>query len=337
MIISATEIIQQLFGKLQDQIFQNLAYETVTSALGKLYAVAEAYKEKFDAYLFIIKNMAKLSSTIMELGIDFLIKEQELDFSETKSIFLNILQGQVAPNFSIREITPDNILNYTASFFNFIYQGLPKLNEFTIDLKQNIVSQIKTIYQNLNQDMTFIMSKHLIDFIRKYQAIQSQLSCIQQEAAKEGDTAQTQPEKGDSSLDAQPAQQAPQGQQTLEKPQTPSLKRTKSLQSLEAELKELLDKEIVQKTYYQFKEILQEMSQEMVEKMKNYLDEKYYNKLITYVNGIYENCLEFLGQFYIIVSKHFSNAEYEQFKFDSIDYFKEQFKSINVYDVEQHE
>ena len=45
---------------------------------------------------------------------------------------------------------------------------MPKLSEFTIDLKKNIFYSMKTMFQNLNKDMTFIISKSIIDFIRKY-------------------------------------------------------------------------------------------------------------------------------------------------------------------------
>ena len=108
----------------------------------------------------------------MNMGINFLLKEQELDFSETKSVFLDIIHGNISPDINLKDIlSPDNFMKYTVNFFKFLYRGLPKLNEFTIDLKQTIKEQIKGIFFNMNKDMTFIISKNLLDFLRKYQSL----------------------------------------------------------------------------------------------------------------------------------------------------------------------
>lgn len=108
--------------------------------MNQLYSVSENYNDKFDSFLFIIKNLILLSQSIMDLGIEFLVQEQELDFSETKRMFLDLISGRIHPNISLSElVSAEKIWSYTTSFFKIIYKGMPKINEFTIDLRKNIL------------------------------------------------------------------------------------------------------------------------------------------------------------------------------------------------------
>lgn len=59
--------------------------DMVSSCLGTIYIVAEKFEEKFDAMIFVLKNTLILNQHIEGLGVDFTVKEKELDFSETKS------------------------------------------------------------------------------------------------------------------------------------------------------------------------------------------------------------------------------------------------------------
>jgi len=56
-----------------------------------------------------------------------------------------------------------------------IYRGMPKLKEFTVDLRNNMVNQLKQALDNLNKDMTFIIAKNFIDFIKRYNALKEAL------------------------------------------------------------------------------------------------------------------------------------------------------------------
>lgn len=51
-----------------------MAAEIIKNTLQKLYQVAEKYQEKFDYYLFLLKNVLKISEKIIEMGMDFLIE-----------------------------------------------------------------------------------------------------------------------------------------------------------------------------------------------------------------------------------------------------------------------
>lgn len=59
-----------------------MSCDMVSACLGHVYGAAERYEEKFDAMLFVIKNMLLLSLRVEQLGVEFSVKEKELDFSE---------------------------------------------------------------------------------------------------------------------------------------------------------------------------------------------------------------------------------------------------------------
>ena len=108
-----------------------MAADILKNTLQKLYQSSERYTEKFDAYIYLLKNILLISEKIMEMGMDFLISQQELDFTQTKNILLDIVSGNVQPTF--------NLKNIATNFFGFLIKGLPKLNEVTLDLKQDLL------------------------------------------------------------------------------------------------------------------------------------------------------------------------------------------------------
>lgn len=88
--------------------------------------------------LFVIKNTLLLNDQIIHLRVDFTIKEQELDFSETKSFISDIQMGKLSNLYKGENIKAENIWNTTTNFFRMIYNGMPKLKEFTIDLRNSM-------------------------------------------------------------------------------------------------------------------------------------------------------------------------------------------------------
>lgn len=82
----------------------------------------------------------------------------------------DIVSGNIPYTFNLGDLVQaDKLWDYASSFFNFLYRGMPKLNDMTIDIKKDIIYQIKNVLNNMNKDITFIISKNLIDFIRKHQ------------------------------------------------------------------------------------------------------------------------------------------------------------------------
>ncbi|KRX08001.1 Cyclic nucleotide-binding protein [Pseudocohnilembus persalinus] len=91
--LGTVEALKLFNDRLPTQSFQNIACEIINSCMRQLVQVAEKYKEKFDAFLFLAKNLILLSETVLSLKLDFVKKEQEIDFSDTKNQFKNILSG----------------------------------------------------------------------------------------------------------------------------------------------------------------------------------------------------------------------------------------------------
>jgi hypothetical protein len=50
-----------------------MAIDIVSGSLMKLYKTSEKIIEKFDAYLFLLKNLILFSDEVISLGMDFLV------------------------------------------------------------------------------------------------------------------------------------------------------------------------------------------------------------------------------------------------------------------------
>lgn len=93
--------------------------------------------------LFAIKNTMMLNSHIEGLAVDFTVKEQEIDFTEMKSLITDVQKGELNYLYKGENMKAENLWNTTTNFFKILYKGMPKLKEFTVDLKKNMVLQLK--------------------------------------------------------------------------------------------------------------------------------------------------------------------------------------------------
>lgn len=97
------------------------------------------------------------------------LKESELDFSGTKAMLVAIISGAVQPDFRWVELaSADKLWSYTTNFFAFIYKGLPRINSYEVDVRANMTSQLTNTAFSFVKDMTFIIGKNVIDYLRKY-------------------------------------------------------------------------------------------------------------------------------------------------------------------------
>lgn len=72
-------------------------------------------------------------------------------------------------------------------------------------------------------------------------------------------------------------------------------------------------------------------TQEIVDKMNNYLSEEIFRKLEVNIREVHESSLDLLNQFFIIVSKHYSGADYEKFGFSDTNTLRNEFSGLIVY------
>ena len=165
MVLLTIDLIESLKTRMEKSILQEIIYEVISHTLNAIFTVSETFEGKFDAFLFVIKHLLLLNGVLCEIGIEILVKEQKFDFSETKNtIFELISLGNSEKN--VKE---------SWNFMSFLTKGMPKVNEYVIDVKKSLLEQINTINSRFLKDMSFIISKNLCDFLRKYHSLKNLL------------------------------------------------------------------------------------------------------------------------------------------------------------------
>lgn len=167
------DLIENLKERMEKTILQEIIYEAINNTLNMLYSVAENFEGKFDSFLFLIKHLLLLNQTLSEIGIEILVKEQKLDFSETKNTLFELISGNYGN--SENNIKPKES---TWGLLGFLSRGMPKVNEYVIDVKKNLAEQINQINNRFLKDMSFIISKNICDFLRKYHYLKNLLKHV---------------------------------------------------------------------------------------------------------------------------------------------------------------
>jgi len=157
------ELIKNLKDRMEKSILQEIIYEVMNTTLNMIYTVAETFEGKFDSFLFLIKHLLLLNQSLSEIGIEILVKEQKLDFSETKNTLFELISGNYNGNLEANRPKENNW-----NILNFLSRGMPKVNEYIIDVKKNLTEQLNQLNNRCLKDMSFIISKNICDFLRKY-------------------------------------------------------------------------------------------------------------------------------------------------------------------------
>ncbi|CAK87041.1 unnamed protein product (macronuclear) [Paramecium tetraurelia] len=175
-VIFGLDLITKMQRSVDQVIFRQLAGETLREINSQLKLVAEQFDVKFDSYIFYLKNIIYLCDGLAQQGGDYIVKESELDFSETKAVLLQLITGQLRPEIQWVELTsPEKLWTYITNFFQFVYKGMPKINQYEVDWKNNLMNQKNLMLFQFVKDMTFIVAKTLIQYIRNYQYLQHKL------------------------------------------------------------------------------------------------------------------------------------------------------------------
>ena len=168
------ELIKNLKDRMEKSILQEIIYEVMNTTLNMVYSVAETFEAKFDSFLFLIKHLLILNQILSEIGIEILVKEQKLDFSETKNTLFELISGNYAGN--VEGNKPKESSNW--NILSFLSRGMPKVNEYIIDVKKNLTEQLNQINNRCLKDMSFIISKNICDFLRKYHYLKNLLKHV---------------------------------------------------------------------------------------------------------------------------------------------------------------
>ena len=163
LVMITIELIKNLKDRMEKSILQEIIYEVMNTTLNMIYTVAETFEGKFDSFLFLINHLLLLNQSLSEIGIEILVKEQKLDFSETKNTLFELISGNYNGNLEANRPKENNW-----NILNFLSRGMPKVNEYIIDVKKNLTEQLNQLNNRCLKDMSFIISKNICDFLRKY-------------------------------------------------------------------------------------------------------------------------------------------------------------------------
>lgn len=253
VVVLSCRLIKLLCGRMEMSILQELIYDICNMNVGMIYKVAASFDEKFDSFLFLMKNLLFLDRCLQSTGIEILIKEHQIDFSETKKTIFELITGHVEEgrgeeggsrredgwrrevlikeegwrkdgggsgdkermngggkedgrrregkvieeggkeegmegggreegreddnvkkkedgrrrDDGERRVGEEAVWGY-AKVLSFLYRGMPKVNETTIDVRKNLGEEIKGVTNRYIREMSFIIAKNICDFLRRF-------------------------------------------------------------------------------------------------------------------------------------------------------------------------
>ena len=261
VVVVSCRLIRSLCGRMERVILQEVIYEICNMNVGMIYKVAASFEEKFDSFLFLMKNLLFLDRCLQDTGIDILVKDHQIDFSETKKTIFELITGHIEggrreegggerkedvwkreegvrdegwrregegreerwkregkgkeegriegggkvegwrreegrreegrredDNAKMKSqggreeeerreegggwIKEEEAWGY-AKVLSFLYRGMPKVNETTIDVRKNLAEEIKGVTNRYIREMSFIIAKNICDFLRRYHSLKN--------------------------------------------------------------------------------------------------------------------------------------------------------------------
>ena len=175
---------------------------------------------------------------------------------------------------------------------------MPKLDEYSTDLKQVVCKLLNDVLDSAMQLCAFLINKHLAGFLDKHKTLLTKKREMD-ESLKKG--------PNDSNI-----QNLQNSSQTQQQNSTPSGKITKE----QREIDELIEKNFVTKVYENFILSFEEMSTELKHKIDWYADEDTHRLFIDKFHPqLLHTCMMYAHQFYILVSEYYTDDTYKQFQF----------------------
>jgi hypothetical protein len=107
------------------------SFDILTLTIENLFTTSTYFKDKFDAFLYITKNLIHLNNFLASnlSHVKIFIVKQQLDFTDTKNTFFELVdEGFMSLPKKIKSL----------EIIEMIKRGLPKRKDSTHDIKINL-------------------------------------------------------------------------------------------------------------------------------------------------------------------------------------------------------
>jgi hypothetical protein len=266
-------LLENCWKKINHQQFQKLAYESVSSTLKHLFECAQFFQNSFDSSLFIIKNLVELYN-FLQNNLDTsetMIKLNEINFSPKNDSLTSLFKGKI------------DLETLSGVFFEL----MPKMTEYSIDLKANICKAIDLIFEKNLEIFSVLVCKSLVEYMNRIRTIQSKR------------------ESWEAIL------------KTVDPADKGQLGRVEnSLKELEEGYNSLMGSEAIKQVYQSFASSIGDIFEMMTDKLNCYADPNtqkiFQDKFLPY---LVDSTMNLLHSFYIEVSKNYRSSFYQDFMF----------------------
>jgi hypothetical protein len=279
-------LLENCWKKINQQQFQKLAYESVSNTLKHLFECAQFFQNSFDSSLFIIKNLVELYN-FLQNNLDTtetLIKLNEMNFSPKNDSLTSLFKGKID-------------LETLSGVF---YELMPKMTEYSIDLKANICKAIDLIFEKNLEIFSVLVCKSLVEYMNRVRTIQSKRESWEAilKTVDPADKGQVGRVEG-------------------------------SLKELEEGYGSLMGAETIKQVYQSFASTIGEIFEMMVDKLNCYADQNtqaiFKDKFLPY---LVDSTMNLLHSFYIEVSKNYRSNFYDEFMFKDTSKWREDLISL---------
>jgi len=307
LIKTACELLFNLKNRADKKSFQSIYNQIISITVNNTYLASDMFVEKIDSFLFLLKNFNYLVDRLHEFSISLNLDDD---------VGLNRNEGGLL----------DKIVTNVSIFGG--KKISQKMLEFDCDLKMEPVEHLNKISDYFIQDVDFIISIKLIEYLNRYRSLEAYIP------AEESYTPRAVAEQSSkTSLDKIPSLNEVASEKETSANSLPSKKALEGRRRVEAEavkkeMESMLSKDMINKCYLMFSHNAEYILQDLANKMHNYLSQTDYERMYSLVEIIINNLMDMLSQFYVLISKNYSEIEYNEFNFIETEKLKEKFCSI---------
>jgi len=290
LIRTSIKLLYNLQSRIDDKSFQHMVNMVVGTTVNYIYLASENFLEKIDSFMFLLKNLIAFDQELFRRNIEVDWSEEERDSRNEGGLFDKLK---------------------TLNFFSSVSRKISsKLQDFNNNLKMPVHIHIEKISLIFVQDMSFIISKNLKDYLERYRYLEEQLRARIRESQE--------PEETKDNV----------AQTDAGNPNIVHVKGDRgTIESIKADMASLFTKETVQKFYTLYTDNINQILKEISEKMTNYMDENCQKAIGDSLQAIIEELINILHEFYILVAKEYPNEAYEAFKFEDVESVKAKLNS----------
>ena len=302
LINTTASLLYNLQNRIDDKHFQHTVNMVIGTTVNYIYLGCENFQGKIDSFLFLMKNL---------IAFDQLLFQKNIEVNWT-------IEVQDPKN----EIGFFDKLRSNFNFFSNVSKKMSsKLQDFNSDLKMPVHIHIERIADVLIDDVTFMISKHLREYLKRYNYLEEQLKKKEDQIRERKSSFEE--SKGISQNKIDDSQIL-----SLTDVSTISNKIPAGIESIKKDLASLFTKDAVEKYYLLYTDNMRQYMAEIADKMSKYMDENCQQVMKDYIEVIIQNLMTLLHQFYILVSKVYPNESYNDFKFVESDKVKEKLYSF---------